>query len=326
VFPLFEWSWRVILFLILDKNLPEGSFSFQDTLKQPQWENFTNNIFGDTYLFFGFITIGFKLIFLKQDFIDQYPQLIPALLIELAIPFVTFSLVLIVLSKLIYRIRTNRINIELSQFYLTTIKVNSENPPSVESYYLNQAWPLFQRGFIPYYSTALEEIKSSQYSIKNHSSQIITLRGPDDVYNRFQDFGKSLDDLWEKIDNKNLYYHKKYSKYPIHSLMRELQIKIGFWLMLYSKLLGRINQKSIYDFFKDSSGWETFPDEIKKLIESSIQEVIRNKPALWDVYEEKIDVDWILSLYQDLNSLMINLEKFLSEFETYIRKSFKTNF
>lgn len=322
IIPLVRLLLRGTLFFGLDKELLKGVPTFWETLNKPQWENFLNDLISDLYLILGFIIICIKFR-INPGFIDQSAINISSEVFNFIIPIISGVFIILILLRVVHRIILNKFHLELSQHFLTIIKTNGIIRPDVKEYYINRNWDLFETSFkSQYYLGFSGELKDRNNKIQ----QRIKTREPNFDHTRLIGWFSNLDgdikSLITTLRDKKMHLHHKLVRYPVYPLAKKIDKKLEVIQALYSHLVKLGFKIDLFpSIFTHSPEWSRLTDSQKEKLNKGISSMKLTHEKNTDCkHSEKIDEQWIVSLFTDLELLLESSEGLLKEWDGYCEK------
>ena len=312
IFPVGEGLIRVAVYIFLDRKLKKGTFTFWKTLNEPQWENFLNKLYGDSYLIGGFGLILIKIRYLDINFIDQSPIFLSEELTRFVVPFLTLLAMSIILTTVFYRINKDKLNISLTQFYLTALQTNGDIAPDMERYYMNKAWPLFQHEFYVHFNTFL----------LNFRSYVIIMKGDKDNFRLYRQNKNSI----REIKHSRLLYFPLFEKLPILQILSEIEEK-GLIINFFRENLEQrnIHEGGLTKYTNNNPEWPEKGSAKRIALDNAIEETIQNYETIrMKKMEITIDEQMIRSFYDAFDLFQKNLEEFNVLLEEYLEKEFSS--
>lgn len=162
ILPVYYGFLKLLVHLKYDKKLVENSFSFWNTLNEPLWEKFLNDIIRDLYLCSAFILIIIKFYINPNLFTEELTHLFE--FSNIIFPSITVFLLIVIVLRLLYNIYLNEFNIKITQYYLTRTESSRtftwNGYEEIDNYYMNKAIPLFKSEILPIFKRFIGEIPS----------------------------------------------------------------------------------------------------------------------------------------------------------------------
>ncbi|MFW9998075.1 MAG: hypothetical protein ACFFD4_38890 [Candidatus Odinarchaeota archaeon] len=316
VIAFVEWILHGVVYIFYDKNLHKKAFKFWKTLNQPQWDQFLNDVTGDIYLACGLSILSIKLFLLEPGFFDE-PVTIPVETINLLALLVMLALVILIVTRLLYRIWSRRYDIELSQLFIT-LKMNKGNPAG-EDYYLSKTWPLFRTAFLEWYN---HFIRMSLAEKRVERLKMYSETVPENS-NWFEGLFNVIN-TWNKSYNEKMfdYTPQLTAASTVGKLLKEIEVKLDFFLKLKAELHKQtFGDQEILLALRKTTKWEKLTEEKQLLLQKTINAVLETMdPERREKIGESVDKNWISSLYGELGGLAVNLEKLLKQMTVFIEK------
>lgn len=319
-----EWIIRKYVTIFHDNDLSEGSIGFWKTLEEPQWEIFRNDVTGDVYLVFVFLIIFSKLI-LNPPFVDfselesfSIPFLDSTNILFIGLLILTINTVLcaVVIRRVILRIRSNRINLILSQHFLSLQNSGGSIDQKIETYYSSKQWFLF-RSFYRKYHQKISDFFIGKRSEFNQKSQ-----GVDDS---LRDISRILREVIGEIKKNRLNYHSKFSTHDYLADLMDFEPKVRILLIFYSLISGKIKNagmmisRQALDVYSDQ--WIIQgPHDEEHLANALFNLPSRVEMELEMNFTTQIDFSWIEQFYYQLDNHILSLEDTIQKITEFINK------
>lgn len=325
-----EWSLKKFISEEYDKNLPKGSIGFWKTINEPQWELFRNNVIGDIYLILVFIIVFIKIL-LNKSFVDfselenfHFPDIVSLLqpyfpglnTVPLIISISDVILLVIVCVRLNRRVSKNRINIILSQYFLSLKNSDGVVDQKLETYFLNKQWFLFRTFYRKYHKSILSNLKAKRRELRAY------LKTPNPI-DALGNYARIFREIANNIKEKRLQYHCRFKLKKYHTILTEFELQIRILLIFYHLIKGKVsNAESL--FSRSMNEWVLVGPHDDEHLSNALETLpFRVKKELSIDFNDLIDSKWINTVYENFDDYIRILDNTIQEIDEFITQELR---